>query len=300
MPHPALANFLEQHALPEAYLAEANQHFLPLLDDIRQLLEHKRPLVFVINGCQGSGKTTLAAWLQTRLSIEGLDAVSLSLDDFYLSHADRQALAVRIHPLLATRGVPGTHDIPLALQTLSALKNGQPVAIPRFDKARDDCVPRSNWQIQHQPADVVILEGWCVGARPQTDQALLEPVNLLEALEDSDGHWRSYVNRQLTGDYQTLYAMADRLAMLKAPDFNCVYHWRLEQEQKLAKKLQDEQRAKKHTPDGLMSAGDVLRFVQFFERLTRHMLNTLPEQADDCFYLNSRRQIIDEKHRHRQ
>ncbi len=35
----------------------------------------------------------------------------LSIDDYYLSKIERLRISQKVHPLLITRGVPGTHDI---------------------------------------------------------------------------------------------------------------------------------------------------------------------------------------------
>jgi pantothenate kinase-related protein Tda10 len=72
---------------------------------------HARPLVVGLTGPQGSGKSTLAARLPDLLAAAGLNAGVLALDDLYLTKAERQRLAADVHPLFATRGVPGTHDV---------------------------------------------------------------------------------------------------------------------------------------------------------------------------------------------
>ena len=136
-------------------------------------------------------------------------AVALSLDDLYLTRAERDDLARTIHPLFATRGPPGTHDVELGLATLAALDRGEPVALPRFDKAIDDRV--STGPIHHAPPEcrLVIFEGWCVGAIAQGQAALSRPVNALERDEDPDAVWRGYVNDQLGGPYHELFARLD-------------------------------------------------------------------------------------------
>ena len=56
----------------------------------------------------------------------------------------------------------GTHDLTLALETLTALKaqrRGQLVSVPRFDKALDDRSPTESWTVVEQPADVILFEG---------------------------------------------------------------------------------------------------------------------------------------------
>lgn len=216
-----------------------------------------RSLLIGINGAQGSGKSTLAAGIAAALSARGLRVAVLSLDDLYLSRAARAALARDVHPLLATRGVPGTHDVARGEAVISALLSGQGrVAVPRFDKARDD--PGADAMVA-APVDLLLFEGWCIGATAQPASALAAPVNVLEAAEDRDGRWRRHVNVALAGEYARLFARIDALIALRAPDFDVVAGWRAQQEADLGR-------------DRTMDAVGIARFVAHFERLTRHML----------------------------
>jgi len=196
-----ISGFLKQHQLPQAYQALVEQWFSGLAEDI--FLHHKsanKPVTVGINGAQGSGKSTLAALLKFVLQQQfKLNTVSLSLDDFYYTRQQRQTLAKDIHPLLATRGVPGTHDITLARKTITDLRQQRlPISIPRFNKASDDRYPNKLNDVITQPVDIIIFEGWCLGAQAQTEQELLSPINDLETEEDTDSRWRQYVNQQLT------------------------------------------------------------------------------------------------------
>ncbi|HHJ39828.1 MAG TPA: hypothetical protein ENJ86_10275 [Methylothermaceae bacterium] len=249
------------------------------------------PLVLGINGAQGSGKSTLAALLQTILA-DGFQqrVAGFSVDDIYKTRAQREQLAKTVHPLLITRGVPGTHDVALGIRTIEALKQARPtdeIPIPAFDKAIDDRKPVEEWPIWKGPVDIILFEGWCVGARPQPEAMLADPVNELEAREDPDGTWRRYVNDQLKGPYQALFALLDRLIMLKVPDMAAVFRWRLEQERKLAELY-------RHNPGQrlkLMNENQLRRFIQHYERLTRWMLEDLPSHADIVLHLNHAHQI---------
>lgn len=298
MTHAYYETFLNAHQLPCSYIDNALRAYQPLIDDILCRLKSKQPIVLGINGCQGSGKSTCAAFLETTLTKQhALNVVNISLDDFYLSKASRQQKAKTIHPLFATRGVPGTHDIVLALKTLRAMINGESPAISRFDKAIDDLKPKNDWDIAPKHIDVIILEGWFISARPQAEHTLIEPINQLESKEDTQGIWRRHVNEQLKGDYQILFSFIDCLVMLKAPSFDTVFQWRLEQETKLAKKLQTTLQASSSNT-GLMNETEIKRFVAFFQRLTQSMLEEMPERADHCYVLNTERQIIHEQHKH--
>ena len=231
-----------------------------------------RTLVLGLNGAQGTGKSTLARLLERLLErVHGLRVALLSLDDLYLTLEERQRRADAIHPLLATRGVPGTHDVSLGVRTLRAFRDGKPLAIPRFDKSRDERMPVATWPRWDGPCDVVIFEGWCLGARPQRRQELDAPINEVERLEDPTSDWRYYVNRELGGRYQELFAEIDLLVMLRPPDFDRVYAWREQQEARL--------REAGGGPE-VMSPSAVRRFVMHFERLTRFMWEEMPGRAD--------------------
>ncbi len=292
MPSPAqCSEFLEQHRLSIHYLSGAERWFMPLAHAIwGRRSQLGRPLLVALNGSQGSGKSTLAAWLCLVLRNAGLTAVSVSLDDFYLTRAQRQTLAQTVHPLLATRGVPGSHDVALMQATLHGLLGwdqapGRTVLVPSFDKALDERTDKAHWHRIGAPVDVVIWEGWCLGASAQPASALATAVNDLEAHEDPQGVWRHYVNRALAQDYQPLFNQVDYWAMLLAPGFESVYQWRLEQEQKLAQKV------KGQSAPGLMSKADIARFIGFYQRLTEVCLDTLPSRVDGCFRLDEARQV---------
>lgn len=278
-----LARFVASHKLPESYLATARQWFVPLVEELQAAVAEQRLRVLGVVGTQGSGKSTLAALLEALLSqIGGLRVATLSLDDFYLTREQRQTLAEQVHPLLATRGVPGTHDVPLALRTIENLLNhAGTTAVVRFDKARDDRKPETQWERIGSPVDLVILEGWCLKAKPQSAAELATPANSLEEREDSDGRWRRYVNDALRNQYPPLFQLIDKLILLQAPNFDCVYHWRRQQEQKLSAAAGDK----------IMSDAHLERFIQHYERITRHSLTTLPNEADIVFTLNPQQDI---------
>jgi D-glycerate 3-kinase len=237
--------------------------------------EHGPGLLVGLAGAQGSGKSTLTAALQSRLAEAGLGVAVLSIDDVYLTRAEREALAQRVHPLLRTRGPPGTHDVVLAERVLGGLRRPGATALPRFDKARDDRRPPDQWDAADGPVDVIVLEGWCVGVGPQPESALAEPVNTLERVQDAAGTWRRWVNAALAGSYQRLFARLDRLVVLQAPSFDVVLGWRLEQERALRARLDAT-----GEPGRTMTDAEVQAFVAHYERLTRHALTDLPPRAD--------------------
>lgn len=254
------------------------------------------PLVVGINGAQGAGKSTLFTLLEVTLSQGfGQRVVGFSLDDLYKTRRERQQMAQEVHPLFQTRGVPGTHDVGLGIDLLRQLRGAQPcqiTKIPVFDKSIDDRCPEAVWQEWLGPVDVVVLDGWCLGAEPQPDAALEPPVNALEADEDKEGIWRRYVNAQLGGPYRELFEMVDVLLMLKVPSMNSVFEWRTLQEKKLAERVRHlEATERRREPLRIMDEAAIRRFIMHYERLTREMLATMPDRADVTLHLNENHKI---------
>lgn len=284
---------VKEHGLPDSFTETVEAYYLPIARSISDISFDKDTCFIGVQGCQGSGKSTLAAFLKVILEEEfSLKTAVLSIDDFYLTKAERENLAVTVHPLLATRGVPGTHDVRLAIDTIKSLKKlkeNQSTLIPRFNKATDERFPEDQWCEVSGPIKVVILEGWCVGLEAQEEKLLERPVNSLEEIEDSDMTWRSYVNQQLATQYKELFARFDLLVVLKAPSFDAVYQWRVLQEQKLIKKMIaagiDRDQLKTMSPE------EIRVFISHYQRLTEHGLKTLPKRADWVLKLESNHRI---------
>jgi D-glycerate 3-kinase len=281
-----LEAFRSAEALPEGFDAAVEALHRPLAGRIAQEARAAgRCWIVGVCGSQASGKSTLCAVVTRLLEDQGLKTAVVSIDDLYLTREEREALAREVHPLLATRGVPGTHDVALGLALMDALAGPGEVRLPRFDKARDTRRPPGAWDRFDGPADVVLLEGWCVGARAQDAAALAAPVNALERDEDPDGAWRRYANDQLAGPYQELFGRLDRLVMLQAPGFAAVLDWRREQEGKLRARLASQGGDLSRT----MDEAALVRFVAHYERLTRHILAEMPARADVLARLGSDR-----------
>ena len=268
-------------AMPAIFAPSAIQALTGLAQ--RALARRDGLVVLGLSGAQGSGKSTLAAALQQAFCAQGVATATLSLDDLYCTRAGRQRLATMVHPMLATRGVPGTHDVALGLATIAALERGEPALLPRFDKARDDRrLPAPGDRAPHRTR-LLLFEGWCIGALPQSATALTQPINALEAEEDGAGRWRNYANAALAGAYQTLWARIDALAMLRAPDFATIVHWRQQQEHAL--------RDTTYPAPHVMNDTEVIRFVAHYERITRQILADLPGRADCVIDLDANRQV---------
>lgn len=267
--------------------------YLPLAAWLERARAHAgRPIVVGITGGQGSGKSTVGALLAAVLQ-DGFGAPSalLSIDDLYLTRAERRRLGREVHPLFATRGPPGTHDPALGLATIERLLAqgpGQRTALPSFDKAIDDRRPRTDWPTHEGRTDYVLFEGWCVGARPQSATALARPVNTLERKEDPDGQWRGAVNAALAGPYRALFARMDVQIMLRVAGMDRVREWRRLQEKKLETRVAREGTG--GVPSRVMSDAELLRFVAHYERITRHLLDEMPGRADIVFDIDDRHQ----------
>jgi len=290
----SLHEYFEAQRLPDQFAKLVTDWYGPLAKDLTDYhVQANRPLMIGINGAQGSGKSTLSSFLAHLLNREyQCHSIDLSIDDFYLTRPERRTLAERVHPMLNVRGVPGTHDVTLMNETLDALLKGTGEChVPCFDKSTDDRCPQHEWQQVRAPVDVVIMEGWCLGTRVQDDADLDMPVNSLESKEDPDGVWRHYVNEQIKDYYEPLYDKVDIWIMLQAPSFDCVFEWRLEQESKLADSLQASA-GMGASLNRLMSASDVKRFIQYYQRLTEHTLATLPARVNYRYQLDANRQVV--------
>lgn len=282
------STFIEYHKLPESFSDTIEQFYNPLADKIAQNYITKKEVYFVgINGCQGSGKSTLTDYIAHYLTeTHKLNVVVMSLDDFYLPREVRSKLSVDVHPLLDTRGVPGTHDTQSLKHIIESLKAKKTdFLLPRFNKATDNPCPKEKWTLVEKPIDIVLIEGWCWGVKHQSDEELESSVNELEEHHDNDGVWRNYVNQQLKDNYEPLYGDMDFWLVLQSPSFDCVYKWRLEQEQKL------QNRNKGLENSHIMSEDEILNFTQYFQRLSVHSCKTISHSADLTFYLDYDRSI---------
>lgn len=242
-------------------------------------------LLLGIGGPPGSGKSTLAAALVHLAGQRGVAALALSLDDFYFGRAQRRGLARTVHPLFATRGAPGTHDVDLLLSTLDALPSAsprRPVAVPRFDKGRDTRLPRSRWRQVIQPPRLLVLEGWCLGFSPQPSAALRKAVNVLEREEDGQCGWREAVNRQVEIYAQRVSPRLQALLWLQAPDWTAVRRWRSAAERSL--RAAGAPRA--------MGSDELRRFLWHYQRWVVYAIDHPPARADWTVALDRQRRVL--------
>ncbi len=230
-----------------------------------------------LSGGQGAGKSTLAGLVVQALELAGRRAAVCSLDDFYLAKGERLELARKVHPLLATRGPPGTHDVALALAVLDDVLASRSTRLPRFDKGRDERHPRTQWPLA-ESVDMLVFEGWCLGVEPQPEAMLRSPVNRLEAEEDRDGRWRAYVNAACA-EYARLWQRVDWWIYIEVPDMDAVRRWRMAQERALASSRR-------------MSEAELDRFIAHYERLTQWQQSKFAAQADWRLCLDRDHRVI--------
>lgn len=281
----------ESLALSENIFEGLYEIYLQIATWMNESIEAGKPLWLIgLNGAQGTGKSTAAVILKTIFECcYNKKVCILSMDDIYLTRRERADLARNVHPLLVTRGVPGTHDLTLGLQILETLKTAgenSRTKIPVFDKSNDDRLREDRWKIYTGKPDLVILEGWCVSALPQSDDMLKQAINELERLHDHDGVWRRFVNRQLV-EYQALFDKIEYLIMLKVPGFYQVYEWRLLQEKKLKQAVESVGKRSR----AIMDEDQIRWFIEHFERLTRWMLDEMSKRADLVLGLNEAHRI---------
>ena len=97
---------------------------IPLCFWIVKKISRKKPLIIGLAGGQGSGKTTISSILTLILTkYFKLNIFKISIDDFYKTRSERKLLSQKKHPLLMTRGVPGTHDVDMILNFFKKIKN---------------------------------------------------------------------------------------------------------------------------------------------------------------------------------
>lgn len=243
-------------------MSRANPDLIDLVGRLIARGPQDRPPLIAVVGAQGSGKTTLA-----RAAAERFGAAQISIDDVYLTRAEREAMAHQVHPLFVTRGPPGTHDLGLLQQRIDVLSVAGPAdetLIPDFDKRGDDRRPVGEWRVIRGRPRAILIDAWCLAALPEAAATLEQPVNALEAAHDTDGGWRRAVNGFVAGPYADFIAGFDAVLFLRAPSFDVVLDWRCQQEADLLGVA---------APDlPAVERERLAGFIQYFERITRHML----------------------------
>ena len=284
-------NFLNNEAIynksKSSKIKNLKKIYIPISFWINNKCKKKgRTLIVGLSGSQGSGKTTVTGILQIILKkFFKKNIYIISIDDFYKTLRDRNRMSQQKHSLFKTRGVPGTHDINLIKNFFISVKRKkfQKIKLPKFNKSIDDRSKKNYWHNINKRPEIIILEGWCVGAKPQIISSLRKPVNILERHEDKDLIWRKYANEKLKKEYKEVFAMIDYFIFMKVPNFKIVFKWRLLQESKLRKKL--------HYKKKIMTYSAIKRFIMFYQRITLQMMKDLSKSASIVLLLKKNHEI---------
>ena len=270
-----------------AKIASLKRTYIPISFWIENKYKKKRKTLFLgFSGGQGSGKTTVAKILKIILKKFFKRKIHISsIDDFYKTLKDRNKMSYTTHPLFKTRGVPGTHDINLIKKFFYFIKKKKfkKTKLPKFDKSIDDRLKKKYWFNVKKKPEIIILEGWCVGAKPQSNSLIKKPINILEKYEDKNLIWRKHVNEKLRKEYKKVFSMIDYFIFMKIPNFKIVLKWRHIQENKLKKMLHDKKK--------IMSYNAIKRFIMFYQRITLQMMNDLSKSASVVMFLKKNHEI---------
>lgn len=230
------------------------------------------PWLLGLGGAPGTGKSTLAGMLvavdkklrEDHSARPEPAIIVLSLDDYYLSRAERGELARDIHPELAQRGIPGTHDLQRLFEDIDLLLEGHtgPLNLPAFNKALDDRSPHGRDIVLDGRPARIILEGWLIGIPP-----LAHTTARHSSPDEAFGSVQRYMSMQLKMLHQDFTARTSALWTLTAPDFATVCQWRWRQEQDLTEPM-------------LQSRADVKAFLQPFAPFIKHQLKHAGDDAD--------------------
>ena len=249
-----------------------NKSILPIIIYIINSKKKK----FIISGSQGVGKSTLVIIIKTVIeNIYNKKIMSLSIDDYYLNKKKRMQLSKKIHPLLETRGVPGTHELEKLNKHIKQFENKQfPIITPSFDKLRDNVTKKINIITK---ADILILEGWCCGCLPIENKYLYKNFNSLEANYDKNNIWRNFYNKKLQNEYKNLFKFFDIKIYIQPPSFKYIYKWRADQEKN---------NLSISVNKNYMNKKQLLKFIQHYEKITKWMIKTMPVEADMLIKIN--------------
>ena len=270
-----------------AKINNLKKSYIPISFWIEKKYKEKGKTLFLgLSGGQGSGKTTTTAILKIILNkFFKRNVYITSIDHFYKTFHERNMLSKQVHSLLKTRGVPGTHDIDLVKNFLNNIKKNKfkKLKIPKFDKSTDDRLNYKYWSRINKKPEIVLFEGWCVGAKPQSSNLIKKPINILEAKEDKNLIWRKYVNEKLKKKYKKVFSMIDHFLFMKVPNFDMVFKWRLLQEQKL--------KERSNLSKKIMTHNQIKRFIMFYQRITLQMIKDLSKSASIIIFLKKNHDI---------
>jgi D-glycerate 3-kinase len=238
----------------DAIVSTLEKLWLPIALDLATARKKlNRTLVQGILGSQGTGKSTLCIILQNILSSLGFSAATLSIDDLYLTYAERQTIQQQ-DPRLIWRGPPGTHDIALGLKVIEEClqedNTAQIIELPRFDKSAEGGKgDRTNPEIIFKP-DILLFEGWFVGVQPIEESAFN---NCPPPIVTEQDRQFAIDNNQRLEAYLPLWSKLDSLIVLHPEDYRLSKQWRKDAEHKMIA-----------TGKTGMSEEECDRFVEYF------------------------------------
>jgi D-glycerate 3-kinase len=231
---------------PLAPKARVDRYYLPVARwcEARVAAASARPFVLGVSGPQGSGKSTLADALVAAFGAVGLRGIAISIDDFYLTHAEQNALAARFpgNRYLEHRGYPGTHDVALGRSTLGSLVEGRPTFVPVYDKSahggRGDRGRSSSYRRVEERLDFLVLEGWMLGFSP------VDPAGLAPDLRPPN---------EMLAAYAVWHETLEAFVHLRAASLDDIVGWRIGSE-----------RARRERGEGALTDAQARDYIERF------------------------------------
>ena len=242
--------------IPDTLKQDLKIYYLPYVQKLVELknkMGSSKGVLIGMSAIQGAGKTTQGEILEILLNYLGHSTISISIDNYYLSHEQLSELR-EFDPRYIRRGV--THDIYLAVENLKQLKNmknQELIKVPIYDKgAQKGDGDRVGWKTVSEKPDFIFFDGWMLGARRVEDESIFD--SGLPAL-DTPEHIRfaKDINKKLD-EYLPLWGLLDFLTVLYVPNYKISLKWRNQAEEVLRIK------------GGGMTPQQIEEFVYYFWR----------------------------------
>lgn len=176
-------DLLEPNDQDDHHDAQRSEPIIRLASWVRRRSQEARGRTFIVGivGMPGCGKSTLAEQILWSMAMPR--SLSVSLDDFYLTAEERRAIGREL------RGPPGTHDLARLDALLEKLQTRSAgLHIPVFDREREVRLPSRHVV---DPLDLIIIEGWFVGARCAGYERLSDAIDLLIYIDMNEAEARA-------------------------------------------------------------------------------------------------------------
>lgn len=205
--------------------------WLPLaLKLVQARNKSQQTLIQGILGSQGTGKSTLCKILKPIVNYLGFSLAVLSIDDLYLTYAERKTLQKQ-DPRLIWRGPPGTHDVELGLRIIEqCLQANTEISLPRFDKSAHNGMGDRTASEIVPPPDILLFEGWFVGVEPIATSFFDHPPTPI--VTPDERQFALDCNQRLKA-YLPLWDKLDGLVVLYPEDYRLAKQWRKDAEHKM-------------------------------------------------------------------